>query len=209
MAINTYENLKASIRAWSKRADAKDAIIDDMINLAEEEMFGNPQSPLRLNAMDTRATAAVSASSRFLALPDRFIGMRRLKLNLSQGNTDIKYMAPDQLNLQGASGIPRFFSVTSQLEFDRTPDSAYTIEMQYWAKPTALSDSNTTNTVLTNFPSIYVYGAQWALWLYYSEEEKASFYYNLFINAIKGANKLDKGARYGPAPFIRMEGVTP
>jgi hypothetical protein len=81
--------------------------------------------------------------------------------------------------------------------------------MQYWAKPTPLSDANTTNTVLTNFPTIYLYGALWSLWQYYSEEEKAEYYYNKMINAVRGANKQDKGGRYGPAPFIRMEGFTP
>jgi len=209
MALDSYANLKASIRTWSKRTDAKDALIDDFIDLAEEEMYGNPMSPLLLNAMDTRSTAATSTSERFLALPDGFIEMRRLKLNLSLGDCDVKFMAPDQLRLNGVSGIPRFFSVTSQLEFDRVPDSAYTVEMQFWSKPTALSDSNTTNTVLTNFPSIYLYGSLWALWMYFKEEELSEFYYGKFIGALKGANKQDKGGRYGAAPFSRMEGVTP
>lgn len=209
MALGNYAGLKDSIKTWSKRKDANNAIIDDFILIAEEEMYGNPTSPLRLNTMDTRATASASTSERFLALPSGFMAMRRLKLNLSQGDCDVRFMAPDQLNLQGVSGIPRFFSVTSQVEFDRTPDSAYTVEMQYWARPTALSDSNTTNTVLDNFPTIYLYGALWALWQYFSEEEISEYYYAKFMTAIKGANKLHKDGRYGSAPRIRMEGVTP
>lgn len=208
MALGTYAQLKDSLLTWSKRKDAG-PVLDDFILIAEEEMYGNPTSPLRLNSMDTRATASASTSERFLALPDGFMAMRRLKLNLSQGDCDVRFMSPEQLDLQGVSGIPRFFSVTSQVEFDRTPDSAYTVEMQYWARPTALSDSNTTNTVLTNFPTIYLYGCLWALWQYFSEEEKSEFYYAKFMTAVKGANKINKDGRYGSAPYIRMEGVTP
>ena len=209
MALNSYTNLKDAIRTWSKRKDAVDALMDDFILIAEEEMYSNPENPLRLNAMDTRSTASTSTTSRFLALPTGFLQMRRLKLNLTQGDCDVRYMAPDQLNLQGVSGIPRFFTVTSQLEFDRTTDSAYTVEMQFWAKPTALSSTNAANTVLTNFPTIYLYGCLWALWMYFKEEELSEFYYNKFMNGVKGANKGDKTGRYGSAPRIRLEGVTP
>ena len=96
MALGTYAQLKDSIVTWSKRKDATVGILDDFILIAEEEMFGNPDSPLRLNAMDTRATASASTSERFLALPDRFISMRRLKLNLAQGDTDVKFMSPEE-----------------------------------------------------------------------------------------------------------------
>ena len=208
MAFGNYTDLKASVLTWSKRPDAL-ALLDDFILIAEEEMYANPDNPLRLNAMDTRSTASVSTSDRFLGLPTGFLGMRRLNLNLAQGDCDVKYMAPDQLNLQGTSGIPRFFTVTSQLGFDRTPDSAYAIEMQYWAKPTGLSSSNATNTVITNFPTIYLYGCLWALWQFFKEEELSEFYYNKFMNGVRGANKQDKDGRYGSAPFIRMEGSTP
>ena len=172
MALDTYSNLKASIIKWSHREDVS-PIIDDFINIAESEMYGNSVDPIKLRAMEARATAEADTSSRFLALPDRFLGMRRLSTVNASGNTDIVYMAPEQLQVPGVSGQPRFFTVTTQLEFDKTPDTAYTVEMAYLAKFLPLDETNNTNLILTDFPNIYLYGSLWALFQYAADEEKA------------------------------------
>jgi len=212
MALDTYANLIDAIRRQSKRTAASDAIINDFIELAEEEFYSNEITQLRIKEMDTRSTATVSTSSRFLALPDRFLEMRRLKINAATSSVpglssdlDVKFRAPDQILLNENTDIPRFFTVTSQLGFERIPDRAYTIEMQFYAKETALSSSNTTNAILTNYPSIYLYGALWSLWLYYSEEELADHYHKLMLGAIRGANKSERKARFGNAPQIKKE----
>jgi len=159
--------------------------------------------------METRSTATLSTSERFLALPTGFITMRRLKLNLAQGDCDIKYVAPDQMIIHSGSGIPRFFTVSSQLEFDRVPDSAYTADMQFSAIPTALSSTNTTNIVLTNHPSAYLYGALWALFGWANDDAQEAKYLSKFLGIIAGINKRYKQGRYGPAPAMRTEGPTP
>jgi hypothetical protein len=107
------------------------------------------------------------------------------------------------------SGIPGVYTITSQLEFDRSPDSAYTIEYQYYAILTALSATNTTNAVLTRFPNIYLYGALWALYLWALQEDKAEYYYGKFRQAIQTANREDSKGRHGPAPAMRYGGSTP
>ena len=134
MALDTYANLKDAIRRQSKRLDAEDAFIDDFINLAEEEFYSNEVTQLRIKEMDTRSTATVSITTRFLALPDRFLEMRRLKINAATASVpglssdlDVKFRAPDQLLLSPNTEIPRFFSVTSQLEFERIPYQLYSI----------------------------------------------------------------------------------
>jgi len=208
MPLTTYSELKANIISHSHRNDVADKI-DDFLKLAEDFMFANPDFPLQLRQMETRATASVSASSRFLALPDGFLTMRRLKLNLSQGDCDVRFVAPDQMIIHSTSGIPRFYTVSSQLEFDRTPDSAYTIEMQYTAIPTPLSASNTTNAILTNNPSAYLYGALTALFGWANDDVQEARYLAKFQGVIAGINKQYKQGRYGSAPVMRIEGATP
>lgn len=212
MATNTYSGLKDLVRRWSKRRDAKDDFIDDFIVLAEEEIYSNAIAPLRIKEMDTRATATVSITSRFLALPDDFLEMRRFKINAQTdtvpgfaNDVDIRSRAPDQLLLNNIDGPPGFFAVTSQLEFERIPDQLYSVDMQYYKKETPLSDANTTNIVLTNHPGIYLNGCLWALWDYFSEPEEADRYHAIMIGQIKGANKASKKSLYGNAPQIRRE----
>ncbi len=85
------------------------------------------------------------------------------------------------------------------------PDSEYTIEIQYYRKATPLTEDNQTNDILTNHPSIYLYGALAQLFSYSQDDQQASKYIKLFIGAIKGANKADKKGRYGPAPAMSVE----
>lgn len=209
MPLDTYANLKASIKQRSARNDVDDNDLSDYITQAESEFYNNEIAPLRVRAMEARATASASTSSRFLALPDDFLQMRRLSVVRDNGNQDITFMAPEQLSVLNESGIPRYFSVTTQLEFDKTPDSEYTIEMAYIKKIAALSDANPTNDILTNAPNIYVFGALWALFQEKQEFDSAEYYYGKFVNSIGGYNKTDKRGRYGPAPKIRIEGSTP
>jgi len=212
MPLDNFSNLKASIKRRSKRNDISEDDLADYINQCESEFYNNPSAPLRVRAMEARATASASTSSRFLELPDLFLQMRRLKLNDPYGgggDTDISYYSPEQMPLSGLVTIPRFFTVTTQLEFDSVPDQAYTVEMQYVNKLAGLSDSNTTNTILSDYPNIYLFGSLWALFQDFMEQDVAEYYYSKFIQAIQGANATDQAGRYGPAPRIRKEGYTP
>lgn len=212
MALDNFSNLKASIKARSKRNDISDDQLNEYIVQAESEFYNNVNAPLRVRAMEARATATASTTSRFLALPDLFLQMRRLKVNepyTGGSDYDVRYYSPEQMPLSNLTRIPVFFTVTTQLEFDSTPDQAYTIEMQYIKKITALDDTNTTNTILTNFPNIYLFGALWALFQDAMEPDLSEYFYGKFINSIQGANEADQAGRYGPAPVIRQEGYTP
>lgn len=205
MSFSSYSGLKDALVGFSKRKDATTARLDDFIDLAEAEMFANPVENLALEGMDTRATAPTSTSERFVALPDGFLSMRRLKLNLSNGDRRLVYVAPNKLDVIPTAGNPVQFTVTSQIGFDRVPSSVVTVEMQYFKKPDPLSDSNTSNIVLSEFPGIYLNGALWALWKFFREEELSQFYYGEFINCIQGANAQESEGRYGPNPEISLE----
>jgi len=205
MALNNFANLKAAIRDRSHRNDMTDARIEDFILLAEADIWQR----LRIRAMDTRATASTAISDRYLALPDLFIKMRNLTIVVGGVTRQVKYAPPASLRIKTGSGRPRFFTVTSQIEFDRIPDTAYNIEMQYFKKETALSDANTSNAVLANFPNIYWYGAFMHLFDWTDQPEKEIKYLQKFEKEISQANKQDKKDGYGPALVMRLEGRTP
>lgn len=206
MSLTTYAELKQEIIDYSQRDDL-DTRIDTFIDLAEKEMFQNSVEVLNVRSAELRATA--STSGRYLALPDRFLSMRRLRLELNDVSHDMRYRAPEQMTFDSSTGLPSFFTITSQIEFNRTPDFAYTVEMQYLAEFTPLSSSNTTNSVLTDNPTIYLFGALRELFSFTQDMESMQKYEARFINAIRGANKKDKAGRYGPAPAMRIEGSTP
>ena len=207
MSFSTYAELKTHIQAWAHRDDIPH---DEIIDLAEVEIYSHNQhhQMLMVREMETRATASADTSSRYLALPDGFLHMRRLRIDGSPP-TDVQHSSPEALKIKEGQDRPRYFTTTSQLEFDIQPDSAYTLEMLYYKKPTALSDSNTTNVILTNYPNIYSFACQWAIKMWSSEPELSSFWRAELSDAIRGANRASKRARYSAVPVMRPEGATP
>ena len=204
MAINTYANLKTAIEAWSHRTDISN-VIDNFIELAENEI----DKRLMLRNNELRAVATMSTTERFLALPDRFLKMRRLTLVNGTLNYEIAYRSPESMPVQDSAGRPKYFTVTSQLEFDRTADSAYTLEMSYFSRIVPLTSSNTSNDTLTDYPDLYLWGCLVQLALWEQDFDKANIYQGKFDRSIEEANKQERKGRYGTAPRMMKEGSTP
>ena len=108
MAIDTFSSLKQAVERWSHRTDISD-VIDNFIELAENEI----DKRLMLRNNELRATATMSTTDRFLALPDRFLKMRRLTLVNGSLNYEIAYRGPEQMTIQDSAGRPKFFTVGS------------------------------------------------------------------------------------------------
>lgn len=204
MPISTYTQLKTSVEAYAKRTDIGQNM-DTFIDLCEADLWER----VRIRDMEVRATATASTSERFLALPSGFLKMRKVRLISGSTEYDLNYRVPESLNIKSSSGIPTDYTVTSQLEFNRVPSSAYTVEMQYYKSLDALSDSNTSNSALTRFPKLYLYGtlfhfAQWA-----QDDVMGQKYAALFDGAIEAVNRSEIKGRHGPAKAMRVEGSTP
>jgi len=208
MDLDTYANLKASIINFSGRDDLS-SVIDDFIDMAEAEMYGNKTQTLRTRDMESRNEYTLVTTDRYTALPDDFIAMRQIRIQIGDYEKPLNSATPGSLVIYPGQGVPNSFAVSGNIEFDITPDQAYTIEIQYYQKPTPLSSSNTTNSVLTNYPTVYLFGALWALYIFASEEEKAEYQYGKFMDAIYGANAEADAGRYGPAPALSTQGYVP
>lgn len=209
MALNNYSNLKAAIIEWSHRDDIT-TLVDDFITIAEQEMYNNPTEPLIVREQEFRATADTTLDSRFLALPDRFNRIRRILIDDKSTTPDqyeLRYYTPEVLPTISCSSMPQGFTITSQIEFNCPADAVYNVAMQYYAHHLPLDSTNSTNDVLTNYPNIYLQGALWATHRWSGDFEKAQIAYNDFIGAIRGANNADDLGRFGPASFMRIEGV--
>ena len=206
MSLDTFDNLKLEIVDFSHRGDI-DLKVDTFIELAEQEMFANPDEILRVRGQETRLET--TTSGQFLTLPADYQSMRSIKLVTGGGDVEVIYRAPAQLKLIPGTGQPTFFTVTDRIEFNRPPDTDYDIVLQYFAIPAPLTADNQTNAILDTFPSVYLFGALKQVFLFAVDTEEAAKYHDLFISAIRGANKKDKQGRYGPAPAMTPAGSTP
>ena len=156
MAITTYGELNTAIANWLARADLTNRI-PEFIALCEARYHRT----LRVAGMEKRAQTVTSVSTEYVALPTDFMEIRNFQLQTSPV-TNLKAMSPDDIDLiyAGNSGKPQFYAIVGdEIQLAPPPNGAYSLEMDYWAKLTPLSSTDTSNWMLQNAPDIYLYGS--------------------------------------------------
>lgn len=199
MAINSWTTLRVAIEGYWKRTDATNQL-DNFIALAESDIW----SVLRCREMEARATASASTLSRFIELPDGYIKMRQLQITLDDRLFDLEMVPIKTMSICDRAGIPTQFTVTSQIEFNRIPDDDYTIEMDYFRSLAAVTSSNATNDVLTNYPMIYLSGCLGHAFNWSMQPDLATYWKGEFDKQIAAINRKSRNGRFGPAPAMRI-----
>lgn len=202
--ITNYTTLRDNIQQFIKRTDALPHL-DTFIGLAEVDLWES----LRVREMEVRATALTSTVDRFLDLPTGFIKMRRLQILVNDSYYDMGSINPKSMNIANSTGAPSVYTITSQIEFNRVSDSAYTVEMQYIKEPDAITASNTTNEVLTAYPLAYLAGALVHAFNWAMMPEQANYWLATRDQQIASANRKSRNGRYGPTPSIRLDANYP
>ena len=199
MALDTFANLNTSIANYLNRDDLT-SYIPDFISLAEARHGRD----LRLRIMESVATATATSGTNYLALPTNFLEFRYVALNTTP-KIVLRYMSPFELtrNYGGTtSGEPVYMTLIGErLYFGPTPDSNYSIEWAYYAKPTALSDSNTSNAILTNHPDLYLYASLLESAPFLMQDERLGTWAELYREAVKVANASDEVGRHSSGPL--------
>ena len=194
MALDTFANLKTSI------ANDLTSYIPDFIALAEARHGRD----LRLRIMENVATATATSGTNYLALPTNFLEFRYVALNTTP-KIVLRYMSPFELtrNYGGTtSGEPVYMTLIGErLYFGPTPDSNYSIEWAYYSKPTALSDSNTSNAILTNHPDLYLYASLLESAPFLMQDERLGTWAELYKEAVRVANTSDEVGRHSSGPL--------
>lgn len=151
MAITTYAELVTSVQSWLHRSDLATQAVD-FITLGEAHLNRN----LRCPDMEATATVTTSISDRYSALPARFNEAVSLDY---LGEPLRHYEAADvaRASMVNSAGLPTAFAVTSQIEFDRISDQAYSMTLSFVQRLDIASD--VTNWLLTRHPDAYLFSA--------------------------------------------------
>ena len=204
MAISTYAELKTAIANWLDRSDLTD-IIPDFIALAETRH----KRDFKIRRMETRVTANTIADTEYYTLPDDYIAMRNIKLN-SDPKTSLEFLTPEIMDrVQAGSdvGKPKAYSIKGNtIQLRPIPDGVYEIEISYYKTFAALSDSNTTNDMLTHHPDAYLYGALVEAEPYLQNDKRLQVWAGLYDRAKEDIIKSNERDRHsGTAPVTRID----
>jgi hypothetical protein len=155
MALANFSDLKSSIAGWLNRTDFT-SVIPDFITLAEARF----NRVLRTPDMETAGT--VSATSESTALPTGFLEMRSVWREDSP-DAPLDYFPPSHLRTMRASatnGPPTAYTIVGgNIIVAPAPAATETLGLYYYTKVTALSDSATTNWLLTAHPDLYLFAS--------------------------------------------------
>lgn len=189
MSLSTYSELKAEIASWLNRSDLT-ATIPTLIQLAEVQL----NADLTSRFMEVKASLPVTAGDSTVDLPTDLLDVKRLQV-VGSPNRVLIYRSPDEIaqdNAANMTGMPETFSVFGNtLELAPIPESDCTLELLYYQKIPALSDTNTTNWLLTNWPNAYLFGALLAAQPFLMNDERIPVFQTMYRQAVDGLNVVD------------------
>ena len=205
MAFTSYSDLKTTIANYLARSDLT-SVIPDFIRLAEERL----RRDLRIRQMLVVATATTTGGNSKVGLPTDFLEMRDIHLNTTPISS-LSYEAPNTFyagSRSTESGIPRIYTVlASDLQFAPIPDTAYTAQMLYYAKPTLLSDANTSNVFLANCPDALLYAALGEAEPYLMNDARLQVWASLYDRSIASISNSDQASEYSGQPMAMSYNV--
>ena len=206
MALSTYSGLKTSIANWLNRSDLTTEIGDDFIKLVEADF----NSKLRIRKMVTQASFTIDSETE--ASPTGFLQVRDFYILSGSTKYPLRYMTPPQMDqVKGTSqtGIPQTYTILGDtFRFMPKPDSSYTGYINYYKTFDALSDSNTTNFILTNHPAIYLYGSLFhaANFLGGINPQQIQSWQGMYATAMERLEQNDREDQFSGSPLqIRSE----
>jgi len=195
MAINTYATLQTAVANWLDRSDLSDRI-PEFITLAEARF----NRILRIRDMETVSTAlSTVAGTREYSLPTGFVQMKEFHLS-TDPITPLAYITPEMMSRMQAGSSkskPQVFTIIADnVRLGPNPDAVYTTSMLYYKKTTALSDSATTNDMLTNNPDVYLYGSLLEAEPFLMNDQRVQLWGIAFKQAIDDIQSQDNKDRH-------------
>lgn len=199
MAITTYSELKSAVADFLNRDDLTSAI-PNFIALAEATLNRRMRAP----EMVTRATVTVDAE--YENRPADWMETIRYQITTNP-ITVLEFVTPEEAIIQktkfSTSGVPLFFStVGTQFQHVPAPDTSYTGELMYYARIAGLSDSNTSNWLLTANPDIYLYATLIQSAPYLKEDERISVWAGIYDRLMAEYDVAEQRAKTGSSRLV-------
>lgn len=153
MTISTFSELKTAVANWLDRTDLSSRV-PEFISLFEAKV----NRRLRLRPQATTSTITMTAGSG--TLPTDYLEWKRVTWTGSP-TRELSYVTPSALsafNPDSLSDTPTHFTIEgSTIKVARISNTSLTL--LYSQKVPALSDSATTNWLLTSHPDAYLFGS--------------------------------------------------
>lgn len=207
MSLTTYAELQDAIGNTLNRSGefgssgTAVARTKEWIAMAEDRI--GLDKDIRIRAMETSTDLTVAAQE--VALPTGFVAARRIYLD---GNPVriLDYLSPHNFWAKWPSSTvnrPKAFTIEGDnLVFGPIPSTSETGKLLYYQRFPALSDSNTTNWLLTNARGVLLYGALIESAVFIGEDPRMQTWAALYDEWKELLQQGDRRDRHSGAPLI-------
>lgn len=203
MSLDTYANLKTSIANWLNRTDLTSQI-PDFISLCEAKLRrskavrGVTRRPLTLNASTVNLPSDFETPKDLFFDGSTYYGQIEL---VNEGRiADLKMT-------YGTSGVPRFYSVIQNgtaiaLAPEPLSGQDFSATLVYVAEMEALSDTVTSNWILTDHPDVYLYGALLEAEGYLKNDPRIATWKSQYREAMAELRNYIEDREWGEQPLV-------
>lgn len=195
----TYGELTAAILGWIRRPEAEQAI-PSFITLAEAQIS---RRLAQAGVTGAVARAAITLDAEYVPAPADFGIPISMKLAGGEAVALSTAFGLDALAaaLDFTAAPTRFAVVGGEIRLQPAPDRAYTAELTYQARLSALTVLNTVNWLSAAHPDAYLYGALAQAEAYLGEARAGAFavLFDAAINEVVRAERAKRGSAATPA----------
>ena len=184
--MQTLTELRTEIKNWSERQDISDGQIDNFINLVEQ----NYKKDFYLPPNEIKVTLTTDSTGRCL-IPTDYLKAKHMHTTDANGNRKVVYRKPNEFvtelsSIQATNGTAYFEREEGQwFVFAPAAGEGVEFELTYYSLIPSLLDIEDTapgsiNFVLAVMPTVYLFGALTFLHMFTFNEERATYYGNLY-----------------------------
>jgi hypothetical protein len=209
MALSTFAELQASIKDWLARPAITDAVVNDFIRLGEQQMFNE----LRVREMICVAQADLNEEYEWLPsgwLEHKHVNILELDdAPLETATISNTYHLPyadnrEFVRYDYSGSKPRLYTIVGdRIRFITYPvvasgeNSKLAFELVFYGSWTPLSATDTTNTILTNLPQLYLFASLIQAEAYLVGDPRIQTWMGLYQKNLNSANQTSLQSEYG------------
>ena len=192
----TYAQLKTAIQDYTDNAETTFVNhLNDFIKASEEKLLKS----VDLDYFRKNVTSTLTSSDQFLTVPTDYLASFSLQITASGSESfllqkDVNYIR-EYTPAASTTGLPKYYARFDENNFilAPTPDTAYTIELHYFYRPTSLTagaDGGTT-WLSTNAPYALLYGSLIEAYTFMKgEPDVIQNYTNLYMQYLERVKDL-------------------
>ena len=199
MSIASYSELQTAVASYLARTDLTSQITD-FIRFAELRL----RRELRIRQMLKSVTTTTTSGDPTVELPSDFLEIRDF-IVVATPIQPLTYASPSAFSRNARttdSGKPLDYTIlASEFQLAPIPDSAYTVKLLYYAAPTFLSDSNTSNAFMANSPDALLYASLLEAEPFLMNDARINTWGTMYDRAISTLTKSDESSQYSGVPL--------